>query len=162
PAVFICAIIGIFIIIRLKNNLPARIAAVTGVFYLTAIFAVFPLIDAEKDYEPATRRLAASIPTPLWSKVCGWHTDETTRALFSYYTGLTVTDLRGKLHPEKNLGRLAKILNGKDSEYDSVIVLMKGNAEFLPEGMPPAYYRIVAEGRMGRNRRLLLLDGYGK
>ncbi len=159
PAVLICAAAGIFALFRYKNDLLPRVAAVSGLCYLTAIFAVFPLIDAEKNYEPATRRLSASIPETRMSRVCGWHTDETTRAIFSYYTGLTLTDLRDKLHPEKNLDRLARILDGEDAEYDLVLVLLKRKKKFPPEGMPPASFRIVAEERMGRNRRLLLLAG---
>jgi 4-amino-4-deoxy-L-arabinose transferase-like glycosyltransferase len=161
PVVLVCALAGVFAIVRLKNDLLPRVAVVSGLCYLSAICAVFPLIDAEKNYEPATRRFSASIPETRMSPVCGWHTDETTRAVFSYYTGLTVTELRDKLHPEKNLDRLANILNGKDSEYDSVIVLLKRKKIFPPEGMPPASYRIVAEEKMGRNRRLLLLTGDG-
>ncbi len=162
PLVLICAVVGIFALFRLKNDLLSRVAVVSGLSYLTVIFAVFPLIDAEKNYEPATRRIAALIPETGMNRVCGWHTDETTRALFSYYTGLTVTDLRDKLHPEKNLGRLADILNGRDSEYDSVMVLLKHRHKFPPEGMPPASYKIIAEEKMGRHRRLMLLAGDGK
>ncbi len=159
PVVLLCALIGIFALLRLKDNLPARIAAVTGILYLTAVFAVFPVIDAEKNYEPATRRIAAAIPETQMNRVCGWNTDETTQALFSYYTGLTLTDLRDKVQPEKNLGRLAEILSGRDKQYDAVIVLLKRESEFPPEGMPPARYRMLAEARMGKHRRLLLLIG---
>lgn len=162
PAVLICAAVGVFALFRLKNDLPARVAVISGLCYLTAIFAVFPLIDAEKDYEPATRRISALIPDLQKRRVCGWHTDETTRAIFSFYTGLTVTELRDKLDPEKNLDRLARILNGEDTEYDLVLVLLKRKRGFPPEGLPPVSYRIVAEERMGRNRRLLLLSGNGE
>ena len=162
PLVLICAAVGIFSLFRLKNDLLSRVAVVSGLCYLAVILAVFPLIDAEKNYEPATRRISSLIPENRSSRVCGWRTDETTRSVFSYYTGLTLIDLRDKLHPEKNIGRLADILNGRDSEYDSVIVLLKRKSKFPPEGMPPASYRIVAEEKMGRHRRLLLLSGEGK
>jgi len=159
PLVLLFAIVGIFAYLHLNKNLVARISSVTGIFYLTAIFAVFPLIDAVKDYEPATRRISTLIPETSRHRVCGWHTDETTRAIFSFYTGLTVTELRDKLDPEKNLDRLTRILNGKDPEYDMLLVLLKRDRSFPPQGMPPTSYRIVSEERMGHNRRLLLLDG---
>lgn len=159
PMVVILSAIGIFAIFRLDKNLVARIAAVTGIFYLTAVFTVFPLIDEEKNYEPATRAVAASIPETLKDRICGWHTDETTRAIFSYYTGLTLNELRDKLEPEKNLDRLARILNGEDPEYSLVLVLLKQENNFPPAGMPPASYRKLTEEKMGPRRRLLLLAG---
>ncbi|MDP8214021.1 MAG: glycosyltransferase family 39 protein [Candidatus Euphemobacter frigidus] len=162
PIVIILAVAGIFALVRFKNNLLPRVATVSGLLYLTVIFAVFPLIDAEKNYEPATRRLTAAIPTEGRGRVCGWYTDETIRAIFSYYTGLTLIDLRDKVNPEKNLGRLANILSGNDEVYDSVIVLLKRDREFPPKGMPEASFQIVKEEKMGRNRRLLLLTGQRK
>ena len=159
PLVLFFSIVGVLAYLHLNRNLVARLAAVTGIFYLTAIFAVFPLIDAVKDYEPATRRISTLIPETSRHRVCGWHTDETTRAIFSFYTGLTVPELRDKLDPDKNLARLARILNGEDPEYDLVLVLLKRKRSFPPEGMPVASYRTISEEKMGRNRRLLLLSG---
>ncbi|MFH1037405.1 MAG: glycosyltransferase family 39 protein [PVC group bacterium] len=159
PAVLLLAAIGTYSLFRCKKNLLTRVLSAGAVFYLTVVFAAFPLIDVEKNYEPATRRLAAAITPEQRGRVGGWQTDETTRAVFSYYTGLTLIELRDKVQPEKNLGRLSKILNGRDEEYEAVIVLLKKESEFPPEGMPPARYRIQAEEQMGKNRRLLLITG---
>jgi 4-amino-4-deoxy-L-arabinose transferase-like glycosyltransferase len=159
PVVLLCAAVGIFAYICFRNDLLLRGATISAVCYLAASFAIFPLIDLEKNYEPATRRISVLVPETGRSRICGWHIDETTRAVFSYYTGLTLINLRDKLHPEKNLGRLANILNGKDREYDFVVVLLKRNKKFPPEGMPAASFQILAEEKMGKNRRLLLLAG---
>lgn len=156
--VLVCALAAIFALRLFRSRLLPRVLAVSSLLCLAGIFAAFPVIDREKDYEPAVRRLAAAAADLPAGRLAGWRLDETTRALFSYYAGLTIPDLADRFLPPVDRERVAAILAGEDADYDAVLFLLK-RQNFPPPGMPEVEYRVVAEDRMGMNRRLYLLAG---
>ena len=157
--VLICTAAGVYALLRYRGNLPARVAGVTGLFYLAAIFAVVPFIDESKSYGPATVRIARAIPSGEDERVCGWRVDETTRAIFYYYTGLTVPDLRDKVHYEESLKRLQSVLDGTDPQFGAVVTIVKKKRHFLPEGVHADPGQVLAEEKMGVRRTVYLIEG---
>ncbi len=156
--VLICSLAALSALYLFRRRLLPRVLAVSSVFYLAGIFAAFPVIDREKNYEPAVRRLAAVMEEKR-VRAAGWTLDETTRAVFSYYAGLTVPNLSGKVPTDSDRERLGMVLAGRDGEYDGILVLLKRGRDFPPAGLPALEYRVLAEERMGINRRLLLVVG---
>ena len=158
-SVLICTAAGMYAFFRYRGNLLARVAGVAGLFYLAAIFAVVPIIDQSKSYGPATIRIARAIPAGEDERVCGWRVDETSRAIFYYYTGLTVTDLRDKVHYEESLKRLQAVLDGSDPQFGAVITIVKKKGHFLPEGVHADPEQVIAEEKMGVRRTVYLIEG---
>ncbi len=158
----VCTAAGLFAIIRYWRNIPVSVCTVTGLFYLAVVLAAFPVIDRAKNYEPATRHIAAAIPAGDRSSVCGWNIDETTRAIFSYYTGLTLIDLRDDGNLADSLRRLQEILDLEDPQYASIVALIKHNRVFPPAGISLDPEQIRAKTKMGINRTLLLITGKHK
>jgi len=154
-----CASGALFALIRYRRNILAVTGAVTGLFYLAVVLAVFPVIDQAKNYQPATFCIAEAIPIGDRSSVCAWNSDETTRAIFSYYTGLTLSDIRDGGDLKDSLMRLQKVLDLEDPQYTSVIVLIKYDRVFPPEGISLDPEQIRAKTNMGINRTLLLISG---
>ncbi len=133
--------------LRFRKAPLAQTASVAACFYLALAIAGFPLIDRYKSYGPAVRELAEALPPESAGKVCLFRSDETSLALFAWYRGLKLEDVR-------ETERLAKILQGEDGLYSWVI---STGRRFPPPGVPLPPHRIVKEVRMGRNRTLLLL-----
>lgn len=156
--VLLCGLAALYSLRRFRRRLLPRVLAVSALLCLAGIFAAFPVIDREKNYEPAVRRLAAAMEKGDW-RVAGWQLDETTRALFSYYVGLTIPELADRVPSETDRQRLEAILAGEDGEFDAVLFLVKRRRTFPPEGMSEADFRVAAEERMGTSRRLLLVAG---
>ncbi len=158
----VCSAGALFALIRYRRNILVSVCAVTGLFYLAVVLAAFPVIDQAKNYEPATRQIAAAIPACDRSSVCGWNIDETTRAIFSYYTGLTLIDVRDGENLEGRHRRLQKILDLEDPRYTSVIVLTKYDGVLPPEGISLDPEQIRAKTKMGINRTIWLITGKHK
>ena len=135
--------------LRLKRDSLAQTAAVAACFYLTAAVAGFPLIDRYKSYEPAVREIAEAIPPEARGKACLFRSDETYLAMFPYYCGLYLEDVR-------ETERLKGILEGKDESFSLVIA---SERNFPPPDVVPPPFRIVKEVTMGKRRSLLLIAG---
>lgn len=156
--VALCALASLYSLYRFRRHFFPRVLTVSSLFCLALIWGAFPIIDQEKDYQPAVQRLAESASEFPPGRIAGWQLDETTRALFSYYAGLTIPDLSDKVPSLADRERLATVLAGKDGEYDAVLFLLKRQT-FPPPEMEGKNYRVAAEDRMGLNRRLFLVVG---
>ncbi len=154
----ICATISISIFFIYRERVLAQVVGVTTLFYLGVIFAAVPVVDQAKDYEPAVRRIAAAIPPGEEKSVCGWHLDETTRALFPYYTGLTLCDLYDQSDKPASMKRLRKVLDGKDPRFHSVVTYTRKGRNFPPEGVRLKPGHVVVREKMGVNRTVLLIS----
>ncbi|MDP8247620.1 MAG: glycosyltransferase family 39 protein [Candidatus Tritonobacter lacicola] len=160
--IIICTAAGVYAMLRYRCNLLARVAGVGGLFYLAAILAVVPIIDQSKSYGPATIRIARAIPAGEDERVCGWRVDETSRAIFYYYTGLTLTDVRDKVRYDESLKRLQSILDGTDPQFNLVITIVKKKRHFLPEGVHAEPEQVLAQEKMGVRRTVSLIKGKNK
>lgn len=147
--VLVCAALGIFSFIRFKENPLVRVAAVSGLAFLTIVFSIIPFMDSYKSYGPQIRHLVAAIPPGAQSYTCGWSIDETTRAFFSYHSGLTVINIED---PE----RLVDILNGRDERF-YLVVSRRDRFPFKNPDLPPL--RILTEEKMGKHRHMILIAG---
>lgn len=156
--ILLCAAGAALVIFRCRRNSLVAVAAVTALFYVSAVFAVVPLIDRYKNYEPGTRLIAGAVPPESRERVCGWDIDETTRAIFLYYTGLALTEERDEDKPEESLERLQRIVDGEDPRYDYVISLTKKRQEFPPEGLSLDPVQLRTKEKMGINRTLYLVE----
>jgi 4-amino-4-deoxy-L-arabinose transferase-like glycosyltransferase len=135
--------------LRFRRDSLAQTASVAACFYLTAAVAGFPLIDRYKSYGPAVSELADAIPPEAAGRVCIFLSDETNLAMFSWYRGLQLEDVRG-------VERLGRILTGEDERYSWVI---SAGRNFPPPDFTLPSFRIVKEVTMGRRRSLLLVTG---
>lgn len=154
--VLLCALATLYSLYRFRRQLLFRVLTVSSLLGLALIWGAFPLIDREKNYQPAVQRLAESISEFPSGRVAGWQLDETTRALFSYYAGLTIPDLSDKVPSPADRERLATVLAGEDGEYDAVLFLLKRQTSLPPE-IEEMDCRVAVEDRMGLNRRLFLV-----
>jgi 4-amino-4-deoxy-L-arabinose transferase-like glycosyltransferase len=133
-------IIGIAVIFRSWNmTAPARLTAITALLYIGFFAVAGKAIDGEKMLGKGTRAFAERIPQERKSKVAGWNFEETSRAMFYYYCNWTVP-----LIDDKN--RLFRIVAGKDSEFDSVIVTREPS---IPDLFGKKKYRIITEEYVG-------------
>jgi 4-amino-4-deoxy-L-arabinose transferase-like glycosyltransferase len=149
PCVGICAIVGLLALMSFKKNLLAQVTTVTGLFYLAAMWSLIPIIDRDKSYGPPIRSLVESIPHEVRNRICGWNLDETTRALLPYYCDLTVTNVRDTIW-------LERILKGADQ---GCAVVITDQRRFPPPNTMVPPWTILAQERLGVNRRLLLIAG---
>lgn len=155
--VLICAIAAALALHRYRNRTLAAVAGITGLFYLGAVFAVVPFIDLSKDYGPAARLVARAIPPGEESRVCGWHLDETTEAIFSYHTGFILHDIYDGEDLPGSIRSLELILNGKDPRFHSIITYTRKGRSFPPEGVLLEANQILAREKMGVNRTVFLI-----
>ena len=163
PLLFLTAAAAIYLFIRYHRRPILSTASVTALFFITAVVWVVPVINRYKDYKPSTLRLAAAIPPEGRERVCGWDIDETTRAVFSYYAGLTVIDQRKGLPEEEMFERLQGLIDRKVGDCRYVLALIKRKRDFPPAGLLLSPDSVIAREGMGINRELLLIEtGSGK
>jgi len=148
--VLICAAGAVFALIHLKDRIIPLVSVTAAAFYLGAVLAAFPILDQVWNYEPMTRRLAAAIAPAERSRVCVWRTDEATQAVFSYYRGLTAPVVRDPR-------RMIRILQGKDKDFDLVIVPRL--KDFKRAGMEWPPWMVVAKAPKGPHRIFYLISG---
>ncbi len=150
--VLVCALLAAFALFKLKNHCFPRLAALSGLFYLAFFFSVFPVLDQVWSYEPVARAIAGAIPAGRESRVCGWHAGEVERAIFPYYCGFPLPDVRDR-------DRLVRILAGTDPQFDLVIV-SRLEEHFLPADDPPLPpWEVLFRHRKGSGRYFYLISG---
>ena len=148
PLVLLLTAAAVAVLVR-RSTLTTRLTAATALVFLGVFAGVVPAIDGFKSYRSQTESLARAIPPAARGRVCGFDLDTTSRGLFPFYADLAVPNIT-------DAGRLGKILDGRDAEFDLVVTRSK---RFPPEGsnLPP--FRVLVRQSFIGERELLLLQG---
>jgi 4-amino-4-deoxy-L-arabinose transferase-like glycosyltransferase len=150
-AILLCALAGGWCLYRWRGHYLSRLAALSALFSLTVVFAVFPVLDQVWSYENVTRTLAAAIPPEKRDRVAGWQAGEVELGIFPYYAGIELRDVRDR-------SRLIEILSGRDPEFEYLVV-SRMEEEFPAQdpGIPP--WEVVARAKKGPRRVFYLIRG---
>jgi 4-amino-4-deoxy-L-arabinose transferase-like glycosyltransferase len=130
---------------------PTRWAIVNALLLIVLWMVPGKAIDQAKSMGEAYRIFAEQIPAECGERIAAWDFSETTRGGLYFYAGVSFR----RIHEKE---RLDAILNGKDPEFDSVIIDREKNLDSLLK-QP---YRILAKaapGPSGRKRPLYWVEG---
>ena len=148
PMTAVLGAAAVWAFLRLRGRPTARTAAIAALFYLAAGRAAPPVLNRIWSYRDMTETLTAAIPPESRDRVGLLGLDETTQAVFYYYAGITLPNLRD---PE----RARKILEGKDREFNLIVVPRWEDFEQTLGDPPP--YRVAARARKGPRRVFYLI-----
>jgi 4-amino-4-deoxy-L-arabinose transferase-like glycosyltransferase len=126
------------------------LASISALFYITAALTALPLLDKVWSYKPMTLALTAAIPEESRNRVCVWGNDETTQAVFSYYSGIMLPMVREP-------SRVITILKKEDPDFD-LIVIPRLN-EFEEKNPDGPEWKTVVRAKKGRRRVFYLICG---
>jgi len=139
-------------LIRLKRNPIARTAAVAALLYLAYSLVANPIFNKVWSYKSVTLELTRAIPPGYEDRTTIWMSDETTRGLFSFYSGINLTQIS-----EGEPQRLKNILRGEDPEFSLAIIHRYDRFRDEKELWPP--WKVLAQKQKGRHRIFALIAG---
>ncbi len=148
--VLLCALAGGWCLYRLRGHYLPRLAALSALFSLGLVFALFPLLDRIWSYEGVARTLASAVPPEKRERVAGWMAGEVELGIFPYYCGIPLRDVRDR-------ERLIEILSGRDPEFEYLVVSRMEEEFPRDPGLPP--WEIVAQAKKGPRRFFYLIRG---
>ena len=147
--------ISVYLIVRCKNIFePNILVTITALCYIGIFLVAGKAINSEKSMQGKIESFVKQIPSEKRVRLAGFSFSETMRGSLYYYGDLKVRQI-------KNWDRLWRILEGKDPEFDSVIVAGTDSLSELQK-LP---HRLLAEadpGSFGRKRTIQWIKGIGE
>jgi len=145
-------VISVYLIVRCKNIFePKILVTITALCYIGIFLVAGKAIDLEKSMRGKIESFANQISYEKRAGLAGWNFSETMRASLYYYGDLKVRQI-------KNKDRLWRILEGKDSEFDSLILAQTDSLSELQK-LPHQLLAEANPGSFGKKRSIQWIQG---
>jgi 4-amino-4-deoxy-L-arabinose transferase-like glycosyltransferase len=151
PAASALSFLAIVMILAYWRSLLKALVTGVSVFYIVAILTMIPVFENFKNYRPYFLEFSRSIPLLDRSMICGYNLDQTTQALFPYYTGWFIP----VFYDEHDL---ASALNGTHKSCSELVVQMEDFIKQNPQLDVPDH-RTIFSIKLPTGRILALVEG---
>jgi len=134
---------------------PASVVFLTSILFICLLTIPVKAIDMEKSMQADILQFISRIPAEERPRVAGFNFNETMLGCFYYYGDWPVKQIGDE-------NRIRKIVNGQDSQYDTIIVNRDCSRQKAIDSIDKLIngpYRIIEEAYTGNKRRVFWIKG---